>query len=74
MISYRVKFLQKYSQLLAEEKWHQFKSDACKSDCLGWNAWAPFCQCGENYCRMFYRVKDKEVELFIDSYPLTNIL
>jgi hypothetical protein len=71
--SHVIKFLQTYSQMLAEEKWHNFQSDACLSDCLGWNAWAPFCQCGKNYCRMRFKVtKDDEVELYIESQPLKD--
>ena len=67
MRTFRHEFLKKYSELLAEEKWHHFNSDACQPDCLGWNAWSPFCQCGSNYCIMRYKVVNDEVQLFVVS-------
>ena len=50
-MNYRIKFLSLWSSIMAEERWHKFDSQACIPSCKGWNAWAPLCECGKNYCR-----------------------
>jgi hypothetical protein len=50
MNDYRIKFLSLWSAIMDEERWHKFDSQACVPSCKGWNAWAPLCECGKNYC------------------------
>ena len=70
MSEYRKKALSLWSALLAEERWHKFKSTACKPSCKGWNGWAPFCECFENHCTFVPKGDIDNMELVIIAKPI----
>ena len=70
MSDYRKKFLSLWSAIMEEERWHKFESQACKPSCKGWNAWAPLCECGENYCTFKPSGNLEDMQMVIVSKPL----
>jgi len=70
MSEYRKKFLSLWTATLDEKRWHKFESQACSSTCQGWNAWAPVCQCGRNYCRFRPSGKLEDMVLIIETKQL----
>jgi hypothetical protein len=70
MSEYRKKALSLWSALLDEERWHKFESQACKPSCKGWNGWAPFCECFENYCTFIPKGEIHNMELVIVAKPI----
>lgn len=70
MNNYRIKFLSLWSTIMAEERWHKFESKHCKSQCRGWNSWAPLCDCGFNLCTFKPNGELANMELVIEARPL----
>ena len=70
MSNYRKKFLSLWSAIMDEERWHKFESQACKPNCKGWNAWAPLCECGENYCTFKPSGNLEDMQMVIVYKPL----
>ena len=71
MNEYRIKFLSLWSSIMAEDRWHKFDSQACISSCKGWNAWAPLCECGKNFCRFKPAGNTEDMQMVIETRPLT---
>jgi len=69
-MNYRIKFLSLWSSIMAEERWHKFDSQACIPSCKGWNAWAPLCECGKNYCRFKPSGNIENMQMVIEARPL----
>jgi hypothetical protein len=70
MSDYRKKFLSLWSSIMAEERWHSFISQACVSSCKGWNAWAPLCECGSNFCTFKPSGNAEDMILVIEVRPV----
>ena len=74
MNNYRQKALSLWSALLAEERWHKFESTNCKPSCKGWNGWAPYCECFENFCTFVPQGDIEDMELVIVAKPINDVL
>ena len=70
MSDYRKTFLFLWSSIMAEERWHKFKSQACISSCRGWNSWAPLCDCGKNYCTFNPSGNIENMQMIIEARSL----
>ena len=70
MSEYRKKAFSLWSAIMTEERWHKFDSKVCRPDCKGWNAWAPLCECGKNYCTFKPSGKLEDMEMVIEARPL----
>lgn len=70
MNNYTIKFLSLWSAIMAEERWHKFESQSCTSTCKGWNAWAPLCECGNNYCTFKPSGTLEDMQMVIEVRPL----
>ena len=65
MNTYRIKFLSLLSEALASPQWHSFKGESCEGDCLGYNGWAPTCNCGTYRCEMSPQGELEAMTLFV---------
>ena len=70
MTNYRKKFLSLWSSIMAEERWHAIDSVDCIPNCKGWNAWAPVCECGTNFCTFKPSGDTEDMKLVIEVRPI----